>query len=116
MTVQQEVHVLATLQIYQGLFNSFFMLIYLLLFVIYRTTTENVHGEKPTTKNIKPKAEKLMNIKKGIFKHVIKDRYWGNKAPLFMTRTTEFCHTLFALGNLLPRRMSTPPAVELASL
>ncbi len=35
VTVQQEVHVLATLQIYQGLFNSFFMLIYSLLFVIY---------------------------------------------------------------------------------
>jgi len=35
VTVQQEVHVLATLQIYQGVFNSFFMLIYSLLFVIY---------------------------------------------------------------------------------
>ena len=35
VTVQQEVHVLATLQIYQGSFNSFFMLIYSLLFVIY---------------------------------------------------------------------------------
>jgi hypothetical protein len=53
-----------------------------------------------------------MNLQKGLFKHVIKDRYWGNQAPLFMARTTEFRHTLFALGNLLPRRMSTP-AVEL---
>jgi len=53
-----------------------------------------------------------MNIKKGLFKHVIKDRYWGNKAPLFMARTTEFRHTLFALGNLLPRRISST-AVEL---
>ena len=53
-----------------------------------------------------------MNIKKGLFKHVIKDRYWGNKAPLFMARTTDFRQTLFALGNLLPRRMPSP-AVEL---
>jgi len=53
-----------------------------------------------------------MNIKKGLLKHVIKYRYWDNKAPLFMARTTEFRHTLFVLGNLLPRRMSTP-AVEL---
>ena len=29
-----------------------------------------------------------------------------------MARTTEFRHTLFAFGNLLPRRMSLP-AVEL---
>jgi len=42
----------------------------------------------------------------------MKDRYWGNKAPLFIARTTEFRHTLFALENLLPRRMSTS-AVEL---
>ena len=42
----------------------------------------------------------------------MKDRYWGNNAPLFMARTTEFRHTLFSLGNFLPRRMSTP-AVEL---
>ena len=55
-----------------------------------------------------------MNIKKGLFKHVMKDRYWGNKAPLFMARTTEFRHTLFALGNLLPRRMLTPDAEHLA--
>lgn len=55
-----------------------------------------------------------MNIKKGLFKHVMKDRYWGNKAPLFMARTTEFRHTLFALGNLLPRRMLTPDAELLA--
>jgi len=34
VTVQQEVHVLVTLQIYQGLFNSLFMLIYSLLFII----------------------------------------------------------------------------------
>ena len=55
-----------------------------------------------------------MNIKKGLFKHVIKDRYWGNKAPpLFMARTTEFRHTLFALGNLLPRRSMSTTAVEL---
>jgi len=54
-----------------------------------------------------------MNIKKGLFKHVIKDRYWGNKAPLFMARTTEFRHTLFALGNLLPRRIMSTTAVEL---
>ena len=55
-----------------------------------------------------------MNIKKSLFKHVIKDRYWGIKAPLFMARTTEFRHTLFALGNLLPRRiMSSTIAVEL---
>jgi len=65
-----------------------------------------------TIKNRKPKAEKLMNIKKSLFKHVIKDRYWGNKAPLFMARITEFRQTLFASGNLLPCRMSTP-AVEL---
>jgi len=55
-----------------------------------------------------------MNIKKGLFKHVIKDRYWGNKAPLFMARTTEFRQTLFALGNLLPRRMSSPAVKLLA--
>jgi len=54
-----------------------------------------------------------MNIKKGLFKHVIKDRYWGNKAPLFMARTTEFRQTLFALGNLLPRRIMSSTAVEL---
>ena len=42
----------------------------------------------------------------------MKDRYWGNQAPLFMARITEFRQTLIALGNLLPRRMSTP-AVEL---
>jgi len=35
VTVQQEVHVFATLQIYQGLLNSFFMLIYSLPLVIY---------------------------------------------------------------------------------
>ena len=54
-----------------------------------------------------------MNIKKGLFKHVIKDRYWGNKAPLFMARTTEFRQTLFALGNLLPRRIMSSTAVDL---
>jgi len=42
----------------------------------------------------------------------MKDRYWSNQAPLFMARITEFRQTLFAFGNLLPRRMSTP-AVEL---
>jgi len=53
-----------------------------------------------------------MNLNKGLFKQVIKDRYWGNQAPLFMARTTEFRHTLFVLGNLLPHRMCGP-AVEL---
>jgi len=48
-----------------------------------------------------------MKIKKDLFRHVIKDRYWGIKAPLFMARTTEFRHTLFSLGNLFPRRMSS---------
>jgi len=67
---------------------------------------------KSTIKNNKPKAEKLMNIKKSLFKHVTKDRYWDNQAPLFMASTTEFRQTLFAIGNLLPRRMSTP-AVEI---
>jgi len=50
-----------------------------------------------------------MNIKKGLFK----DRYWGNKAPIFMARTTEFRHTLSALGNLLPRRIMSTTDVEL---
>jgi len=84
--VQQDVHDLAKLQIYQGLFNSLFILIYSLLFVIYLTATRNVHGEKSTIKNSKPEAEKLMIIKKGLFKHVMKDRYWGNQAPLFVRR------------------------------
>jgi len=42
----------------------------------------------------------------------MKDRYWGNQAPLFMARIIEFLQTLFVLGNLLPGRISTS-AVEL---
>ena len=50
MTVQQEVHVLATLQIYQSLFNSLFMLIDLLLFIYIELLQESIRQEADNQK------------------------------------------------------------------
>ena len=46
-------------------------------------------------------------LKKELSDIVAKDRYYGDKAPLFQSRIAEFRFQLFSLANLLPKQKTT---------
>ena len=54
-----------------------------------------------------PRQDMFLELKKELRDLVAKDRYYGDKAPLFQSRIAEFRFQLFSLANLLPKQKTT---------
>ena len=49
----------------------------------------------------------FLELKKELRDIVAKDRYYGDKAPLFQSRIAEFRPQLFSLANLIPTKRNS---------
>jgi len=117
VTMEQEVHVLVTLILSQGINNQLYLILYFnsspFLYNILEGLSTIGEDINNTVKNSTAKHEKIKKLKNDLLDFVFKDRYFGEKSPLFQSRIAEFRYQIFRSSpNLSPYIRNSSSSVE----